>query len=217
MPVLSLNVGLNLVFLASACVAFFSMLHLLGAPHTPHARILRIVHRTAGGIAVAAYVVLGIICVVGVVREGFGTGAAPALRLTFSAVFIPFVLAKVVVVEKYPELRNKLFGIGLTLFAAVFVIVLTSAAPMLKSPAEQSGAEGQGPSARELALGREIFVVKCSRCHRLDRPLSADKTAEEWGRTVTEMRMKDPAWISAPEAERIASFLINLVGETNDD
>jgi hypothetical protein len=216
MAVISVKAVLSILFLASAGIAFFSMLHLLGAPHTPHAKTLRIVHRASGGAAIALYVITAITCMAGW-RAGGDLSPMATFHLTFGALFIPFVLIKVVIVEKYPELRNRLFAVGTVLFAVIFVIFFTS----ITTPPVRGGRpvprETQSAETEALSLGKDLFVVKCAKCHRLDRALSATKTPQLWRSTIEQMRRKDMTWMSEAEADRIASFLISIGGRSEDD
>jgi hypothetical protein len=210
MALTGIKLLLSILFLGFACVAFFTMLHLLGTPNAPRAKLLRIIHRASGGIAVALYVITAVMCIGGLRRTGATIPSVVALHLTFGMLFIPMILMKVVIVEKYPELRNRLFSIGMVIFVIVFVIFFTSAlAPLLE------GREGEltGSGARasmDLGLAKDLFVVKCAKCHRLDRPLSAGMTPAEWKETVERMRQKDPSWISESEALKITGFLASL-------
>jgi len=38
--------------------------------------------------------------------------------------------------------------------------------------------------------GKAVFESKCGLCHGIDRPLSKNKTKEEWTKTVERMRSK---------------------------
>lgn len=201
---------LSALFLALACVAFFSMLHLLGTPNAPRAKLLRIIHKSGGGLAVALYVIVSAMCIAGLGREGAGLNPAIAVHLTFASIFVPMILMKIVIVEKYPELRNRLFGVGTVLFAVVFVMFFTSTfAHFAESPAaEDTGAEAR--ASVDLAIGKDLFVVKCAKCHRLDKALSAELASHAWEETVERMRQKDPSWMSESEAVRITGFLVSL-------
>jgi hypothetical protein len=216
MAVIGVKAILSTLFLASACVAFFTMLHLLGAPHTPHAKVLRVVHRSAGGAAVGLYVVTSIICMAGL-RGGESLSPGMVMHLTFGVLFIPFILIKVVIVEKYPELRNRLFTIGTVLFAIAFVIFFTSMTVPSGPGARPRPGEEMTAEPEAISLGRDLFVVKCAKCHRLDRALSARKTSAEWRQTVEQMRRKDLTWLSEAEADRIAEFLISIGGYGQGD
>ena len=215
MDVVSTKLLLSLVFLATACVAFFSMLHVLGAPHTPRLKVLRLTHRISGAVAVVIFVVLAVMCIGGPLR---GNGVLPArsvMHLTFAALFIPLILMKILIVERYPELRSRLYGVGTMLFAVVFVLFFTSTLQhMAGGKAPETPMPAAGPaenlSIENLALGKDLFVIKCAKCHRLDRALSARKTPEEWSETIATMRQKDPTWMGESEADRIANFLISM-------
>jgi hypothetical protein len=215
------TIGVKLVtgilFLGFSCVAFFSMLHLLGAPHTPHSKVLRIVHRVSGAIAVILYVFTAIACVTGAMRAGGQLSPRAALHVTFGALFIPFILIKVVIVEKYPELRNRLFTMGTVLFAVVFVIFFTSITDYLTPRAEVAQEEAVSMDAQMISMGKELFTIKCAKCHRLDRALTARKLPDEWKATVEHMRQKDLSGISESEAEKIVKFLVSIGGQTTGD
>jgi hypothetical protein len=201
------NVFLGIVFLASACVAFLTMLHLLGAPHTPHAKALRIVHRVSGWATVVLYVIVAGICAARFPESDTGLSPRLAIHLTFGALFIPMILLKIIIVERYPELRNRLFTVGAVIFAIVFVLAFTSSMVRIVQGDELQVGKPAVTDYEEISLGRDLFVVKCAKCHRLDRPLSARKTADEWAQTVESMRQKDLTWMSEADAEKIAGFL----------
>jgi hypothetical protein len=207
----------SVLFLGFSCAAFFTMLHLLGAPHTPHSKILRIIHRLSGAIAVLLYVFTTIACVMGALRGGGQLSPGAALHATFGALFIPFILIKIVIVEKYPELRNRLFTFGTVLFAVVFVIFVTSITGHLATRADAEEDETVALDAQVISMGRDLFTIKCAKCHRLDRALTARKMPEEWEQTVEQMRQKDRSWISEPEAEKIVTFLVSIGGQPKGD
>lgn len=217
MAAANIKMVIGVLFLAFSAAAFFTMLHLLGTPHTPHAKILRLVHRLTGGIAVGLYVIASIICIAGPLRTRGDFSATAAIHVAFSGLFIPLVLAKIIIVEKYPELRNRLFAFGTVLLTLAFVIVVTSASSYLAGGARIATSTRVEDPGDELSLGRDLFVIKCAKCHRLDRPLAARKTAEEWRQTVSVMRQKDRAWLGETEAERITEFLISLGGRPGHD
>ena len=217
MAVIDFNVLSGIAFVGFSCVAFFTMLHLLGTPHTPHAKLLRIIHRAAGGIVVAIYTVFMVACIARACRLGQAMSFKVAMHVAFAALFIPFVLTKIVIVGKYPELRNRLFAIGVVLFGLVFVIFFTSAMPCLMGSARKVPTIEARESEDYVSLGKDLFVTKCSKCHRLDVALSARKSPGEWRETVSAMRQKDRAWISALEAERITEFLVFLGGQPGHD
>jgi hypothetical protein len=200
---------LEILFLGFACGAFFTMLHLLGCPNAPQARLLRIIHRASGGTAVALYVIVTLMCI-GNLRGGEGVSPIIAVRFAFGSLFVPMIIMKTVIVEKYPELRNRLFSIGTVLFTAVFVIFLTSAFSQVMKGSGQAATTAEARTSLDLGLGKDLFVVKCAKCHRLDRALSERMTPSEWEAAVERMRQKDPAWISESEAAKITNFLVSL-------
>jgi hypothetical protein len=213
MSVIGVKVLLGVLFFAFSCVAFVSMLHLLGAPHFGQAKTLRIIHRSSGVVAVALYAIVSVMCIALPLRQGTVLSPRGAIHLSFAALFIPFIVLKILIVEKYPELRNRLFVVGSVLFALVFVIFFTSGFVHLLRGSDAPRVESAIQAEHDPSVGREIFVVRCSKCHRLDRPLSARKTAAGWEETVHRMRRKDPTWISEVEAEKILRFLKSVGSE----
>jgi mono/diheme cytochrome c family protein len=209
MGLIDIRFLLDILFLAFTAGAFFTMLHLLASPTTPQARLLRIIHRATGGISVALFVIVTVLCIEGL-RHGQEFSPVLAVRFAFGSLFVPMTIMKSVIVEKYPELRNRLFSIGTIIFAAVFVMFLASAFSLVTTGSTSAGASGEARESLDLALGKDLFVVKCAKCHRLDRALSARLSPSEWEATVEHMRQKDPSWISETEAGMITGFLVSL-------
>ena len=59
-----------------------------------------------------------------------------------------------------------------------------------------------------IASAYRLFAQKCSRCHTLARPLSADiEDASHWGRYVERMRRQRGSGISPADAAKILTFL----------
>ncbi|HVP57913.1 MAG TPA: DUF6529 family protein [bacterium] len=212
MSIIGVKVLVGTLFFVFSTISFISMLHLLGAPHTPHAKALRMIHRGAGMIAVILYIVVAVMCIVMDVRQASDLSPRGAVHFLFAVLFIPLVVLKVLIVERYPELRNRLLTIGSILFAVVFVIFSTSSAFYLVRAVGKVPGEITPRIGEDLSFEKELFVVKCSKCHRLDKPLSARKTPEQWQQSVEAMRQKDVTWISPEEASRITRFLIALEG-----
>jgi predicted ferric reductase len=213
MSIIGVKVLIGSLFFLFSSLAFVSMLHMLGAPHTPHAKALRMIHRAAGMIAIILYIVVAVMCIVIDVRQAGDLSPRAAAHFLFAVLFIPLIVLKVLIVEKYPELRNRLLAIGSILFAVIFVIFATSSAFYLVRAVGKVPGEIKPRIGEDLTFEKELFVVKCSKCHRLDKPLSARKTSEQWQQSVETMRQKDVTWISPEEASRITRFLIALEGQ----
>jgi hypothetical protein len=212
MSVIGLQILAGTLFFVLSALAFVTMLHLLGAPSSPHAKALRIIHRASGGLAVVLYIAVAVMCIVIDVRRAGDLGPRAAIHFAFAVMFIPAVVLKVLIVEKYPELRSKLFAVGSIMFALVFLIFATSGGFSLVRSIGQVPGEIQARLGEDLSFEKELFVVKCSKCHRLDKPLAARKPPEQWQQTVEAMRQKDTSWISQEEANRITRFLLSLEG-----
>jgi hypothetical protein len=212
MSIIALKVLAGTLFVILAGLAFGTMLHLLGAPSSPHAKALRIFHRTVGGLAIVLYVLVAVMCIVIDLRKGGDLSPRGSIHFMAAALFIPLIVLKILIVEKYPELRNRLLAVGSILFALAFLTFATSSGFYLVRAVGTVPGEIQPRQGEDLSFEKGLFVVKCSKCHRLDKPLAARKTPEQWQQTVEAMRQKDPSWISPEEATRITRFLLSLEG-----
>ena len=54
---------------------------------------------------------------------------------------------------------------------------------------------------------KSLLSMKCSVCHKVDRPLSKNKSLSDWKATVTRMAGKKPGHLSDEEIDLIASYL----------
>ena len=59
----------------------------------------------------------------------------------------------------------------------------------------------------ELQEAYKLFLVKCSKCHNIARPINAEFTVEEWERYVKRMIRKPGSDISMGEGKKIFEFL----------
>jgi hypothetical protein len=199
------------LLLTFGCISFFTMLHLMGTGHTKHERALRNFHRFSELLTIAVFAAIVIGEIADLAESGLSTRGI--ILATLAAILIPLFIIKNLISEKYPELRNRLISIGTTVLVGVFVLAAAVAIfHYVEFTGHAAGAGGIGEPEADLALGRELFVAKCSKCHRLDAALSGTHTPEEWRRTVERMRLKDPAWISESQAAVITAFLISVGG-----
>ena len=59
--------------------------------------------------------------------------------------------------------------------------------------------------------GREIFELRCSRCHSVETPLSRRKDRAGWERTVWAMRQRG-ARLTDEEAADVVRYLVTVRG-----
>jgi len=59
--------------------------------------------------------------------------------------------------------------------------------------------------------GREIFELRCSRCHTVETPLSRRKDRADWERTVWAMRQRG-ARLTDEEAAEVVRYLVTVRG-----
>jgi hypothetical protein len=56
-------------------------------------------------------------------------------------------------------------------------------------------------------IGKWQFIMKCGKCHSLERPMSKRKSPDEWQDTVRSMHKKAHGWIEAKQVKEIIHFL----------
>ena len=195
------------LFIALGGISFFTMLHLMGTSHTKHGRTLRTVHRASELLAILVFAVIIAGDIMDLIESGFSVRGV--ILLSLGAVLIPLFIIKNLISERYPELRNRLISIGTTVLVIVFVFSAATAMFDYVGTREAPGKAGAPPPEVDMAQARELFVTKCSKCHRLDTPLLDTHTREEWRAVVETMRSKDPTWISEDQAVAIVEFLVH--------
>ena len=72
---------------------------------------------------------------------------------------------------------------------------------------------GQGKEAAKAAPAKDLFVKKCSVCHKADRATSKKKTQKEWDTTVMRMINSRGAQINDGEAKIIIDYLTANYGK----
>ena len=78
-------------------------------------------------------------------------------------------------------------------------------------------AAAAGDVSDEQAKSKALFEQRCSMCHGIDRPLSKNKSKEDWQAIVERMRenakkLKNKGGITEEEAKRIADYLTTVRG-----
>jgi mono/diheme cytochrome c family protein len=79
-------------------------------------------------------------------------------------------------------------------------------------PATKSAVSTPAPTIATTSAPKELFEIKCSMCHSLDRPASKRKSYDEWLSTVTRMR-GNGAPVTDEEAVVIAEYLAATYGK----
>lgn len=193
-------------------IAYLLMLHLTGSSTANKG--FRILHRTMGGLAILFWVGV-VVLTMRQARQSHGILSSTSTTITIlSSLFLPILIAKVVIIRKYPELRNRLFTLGTILFAFGFSMFLIALLPQVTG-SSQALLEIAGES--DFVIGRDLFVVKCSKCHRIESILTADRSPKEWEKTIEIMAKKDVTWISESEAARIHKFLSVVASRSTND
>lgn len=212
MKISLLWLALPIGFGITLTIAYMVMLHLTGS--SAGNKTLRVIHKTTGALAILFWAGIAVLAIrQGRQSQGVLSPTSTTI-LILSSLFLPILIAKVIIIEKYPELRNRLFTLGTILFAFGFSMFLIALLPH---------ATGSGQALLEIAgesdfvMGRDLFVVKCSKCHRIESVLTAERSPEEWKRTIEAMAKKDVTWVSETEAARIHKFLSVVASRSRND
>lgn len=198
----------------TSTIAYIVMLHVTGSPLSADTKTVRLIHRAMGGLAILFFATL-ILLSIKQGRQSQGVlGIASMIALVSGSLFIPLLVAKIVIIEKYPELRNRLFTLGTVLFLFAFSTFLTALLPKVTGSKQEIL---EIASDSDFAIGRDLFVVKCSKCHRIESVLTSARYPDEWRRTIEIMAKKDVTWISETEAAKIHKFLSVVASRSKND
>ncbi|MEO1334189.1 MAG: hypothetical protein AAFV29_01040 [Myxococcota bacterium] len=94
---------------------------------------------------------------------------------------------------------------------AIIVLALAGLSSCVTGRSARRGGLPQSEVAKlpaPVAEAYGLFAQKCSRCHTLSRPLSADiDDSEHWEKYVGRMRRQRGSGISAEDGDKILKFL----------
>ena len=168
-------------------------------------------HRIGGYVFILLFCVMGYFMLARM-RDSAGNVSAGALiHMTLAMLLSPLLFVKVLIARYYKTYYNYLLPIGLLIFVLSFVLVAITAGPYLMRKATL-----RSVSLEEISLTNATIDVtqaattmqdRCSKCHNLERVVSARKDARGWLATVNRMREMPASGISEEDVKTIVLFL----------
>lgn len=168
-------------------------------------------HRVGGYLFVAlffvmAYFMLGRL-------KGTAGGASPVImvHLVLAMVLAPLVFIKILIARYYKNHYTLLLPVGLAIFVFSFVLIAVMAGPYLARETNVQNVSLDAihqPSVKiDLNQAAATMQQRCSRCHNLDRVVSAVKDGPGWLTTVARMQARPGSGLSDEDASLIVSYL----------
>lgn len=208
----SISLALGVTFVAIAAVNVW--LALQASVRTKeaktNARIL-FFHRAGGYTFVALFLVMGYFMFSRLGGASGGSAPMPLVHLILAMLLVPLVFIKVLVARYYKNHYSLLLPLGLTIFVLSFVLIAVTAGPYLARDTKIENvsldAIDQPPVTIDINQAATTMQQHCSRCHNLDRVVSAVKDAPGWLKTVKRMQSLPGSGISDDDATVIVSYL----------
>src|SRR5260370_3062840 len=149
-------------------------------------------HRIGGYVFILLYCLMGWFMIARM-RQSSGTASAGTMiHLTIAMLLSPLLFVKVLIARYYKTYYSFLLPLGLLIFVLSFVLGAIAVAPYLTRNTNirsVSLEEINLPNATvDLTQAASTMQQRCSKCHDLERVVSARKDARGWLATVNRMR-----------------------------
>jgi ferredoxin-NADP reductase len=206
------SAGLGLLFILTGVAAVWLIFaaSTLSGNQTARDRILR-AHRVAGYVFIALFCFMTWFMLLRVKDAPDELPLRSMLHVLIAMVLAPLLLVKVLIARYYKSFTAALVPLGLTIFTLGFVLIASSAGPYLLRKAAVKEISLQTVNMEGVKIGlrpaEALAQKRCSRCHNLDRVVSARKDARGWLATVNNMRALPGSGISETDGKIILSYL----------
>jgi ferredoxin-NADP reductase len=170
-------------------------------------------HRIGGYIFILLYCLMGCFMIARM-RESSGTASAGTMiHMTVAMLLSPLLFVKVLIARYYKTYYSFLLPLGLLIFVLSFVLVAIAVAPYLTRNTNLRNVsleEINLPNATvDLTQAASTMQQRCSKCHDLERVVSARKDARGWLATVNRMRKLPASGISEADVKTVVLFLVS--------
>jgi hypothetical protein len=200
---------LSLIFLIIGAAAVYCMMAKLGRKELDHPERYTRLHKWFGWLFVVLFLVLFISMLERI--ENYYEESSP--RITFhivlSVALFLLILVKVSIPRFFRMLGKHLFLLGIVVYLTAFTLVVITAGYYIiwKYKEEPYISHAEIPEhMKDIDLGKELFIVKCSTCHLL-KNIMQPRSLESWEKIVNEMvKIAEPR-ITIAEANQILHYL----------
>jgi hypothetical protein len=183
---------------------------LFGLAQFKPSRLARFLHRSFGYVTLVLVLVIYFFMVDKLFTGRHVLTDLVVWHIVLGALLFPILVTKWLVVRPHRRMTKLAPALGLTafvlLFAAVNVGVISKYSQLERIPTAPVPAEGL---ASAYFVEHALIGTKCTRCHGIDIVIEAEKTPDEWEKTVKRMQAKDPDWLSDVETAEIITALVN--------
>lgn len=200
---------ISALFLITGGFAAFTMMSLQGGRKIKNPKRIILIHKISGWVFTALFAVMFIFMIQRV--EDYWEESSPRIALHVAlAVGLLFLLTiKILIPKVFRGLSKHLLPIGLLVYFTGFTLVGISGGYYLVRVAKGTPyiSHVELPEhLRELRIGKELFITKCSICHAL-KEIMAPRSPESWETVVNEMvKLAEPR-INPDEAAQILHYL----------
>lgn len=118
---------------------------------------------------------------------------------------------KIFIARSHKHMSAHLFNLGVLAFALTFTSVGITAGYYAIWRAKKEpyiSHAGITPGMEDIALGKELFITKCSTCHVLDT-IMRDRSPVGWEKVVNDMVELAAPRITVDEGKQILNYLVN--------
>lgn len=199
-----------ILFLIIGMMAVWIMLEIQGNPKKRNnLRTWTLTHRTLGYLFILIY--LGMcgfmIKKTGAYQQELSSRAI--MHISMALFLAPALGFKLLIVRRSKRFFAYLPVLGTFIFAAAFALNgLTAGYYFLhQSSITDESFSDIDDTLRDERLGWRLLDQKCSKCHSLERILTANKSKEGWVKTVIRMAEKDAPHIRPFQARQIVRYL----------
>jgi hypothetical protein len=200
---------LSFVFLGVGAVCLFVILMAQGRPHVEDYQRLAGYHRWSGRRGFVLFFFLFIFMLARIEDQWEESSARIALHVALATALVVLSILKVSIPRYFPKLRQHLFLVGVSVYVAAFTLVGITAGYYLIWKYEEvpylSHAE-LSPKMLETAMGKQLFIEKCSTCHLLEN-IMHPRSKESWDKIMNRMLKLAAPRITPAEGGQILHYL----------
>jgi glycine betaine catabolism B len=168
-------------------------------------------HRIGGYIFILIFSIMSYFMISRMKDSSGTTSSGTMIHMTVAMLLTPLLFIKVLIARYYKNYYSLLMPVGLLIFILSFVLVAMAAGPYLIRNTNIRNVSLEEinltNAAIDLMQAAATMQERCSKCHDLERVVSARKDAPGWLSTVNRMRQLPASGISEEDVKTIVLFL----------
>ena len=168
-------------------------------------------HRIGGYIFILMFCIMSYFMISRMKDSSGSVSVGTMIHMTVAMLLTPLLFVKVLIARYYKSYYAFLLPIGLLIFVLSFVLVAMAAGPYLIRNTNIRSVSLEEINLTNAAIdftqAAATMQERCSKCHDLERVVSARKDARGWLATVNRMRQLPASGISEEDVKTIVLFL----------